>query len=102
MLMSSIIERTRRGLVLVATLSALTAVACGDDSTPPEPEPEVTTIRVTVGPFTTDVPYPTGTHTPIPLVVNQQHAISFQFLGANGQPEPIIVAERANLELRMS
>jgi hypothetical protein len=100
--MSSATERARRGLVLFATLSGLAIVACGDDSTPPEPEPEVATIRVTVGTFTTDVPYPTGSHTPIPLVVNQQNAITFQFLGANGQPEPIIVAERANLELRMS
>lgn len=99
--MSSIAERTRRGVVVFGTLSVLAVAGCGDDSTPPEPEPEVATIRVTVGTTTIDVPYPSGTYTAIPLRVNQANAVSFQFLGADGQAEPIIVDERANLELTM-
>jgi hypothetical protein len=100
--MVSILERSNRVLALCASLTILAAAACGDDATDPEPEPEVATIRVTVGTSTVDVPYPSGSHTAIPLRVNQVNQVSFRFLGANGQDEPIIVAERANLELRMT
>ena len=100
--MSSLIELTRRGLVVCTAVSALVVTGCGDDSTPPEPEPEVATIRVTVGTTTIDVPYPTGAQpAAIPLRVNVANAVSFRFLGADGQDEPIIVEERADLELTM-
>jgi hypothetical protein len=101
--MFSITKRLR--LPLAACAAALTVVAasaCDDEGTPPEPEPEVVTIRVMVGTSTVDVPYPSGTHTAIPLQVNQANQVSFRFLGADGQDEPIIVAERASLELRMT
>lgn len=99
---SSMIERTRRGLFALTAISSLAVSACGDDGTDPEPEPEVATIRVTVGTTTIDVPAdPNATHTPIPLRVNQANQISFRFLGADGQDEPLIVAERADLELRL-
>ena len=94
-------ERSNRMGAFCGALMILAAAGCGDDGTEPEPEPEVATIRVTVGATTIDVPNPSGTHTPIPLVVNQVNQVSFRFLGADGQDEPIIVAERANLELRM-
>jgi hypothetical protein len=101
--MFSIARSSRRPLILCAALLAsVAATACDDEGTPPEPEPEVATIRVTVGTSTIDIPYPTGTHTAIPLRVNQANQVSFRFLGADGQDEPIIVDERANLQLRMS
>jgi hypothetical protein len=99
-------HRSNRVLAFCAALMALAAAGCGDDSTPPEPEPEIATIRVTVGTSTpvnintTAEPWVySGT---ISLRVNQVNQVSFQFLGPNGQDEPIIVAERAELELRMS
>jgi hypothetical protein len=100
--MASIPTRPNRVLALSLALMAATVAGCDDEITDVEPEPEVTTIRVTVGASTIDVPYPTGTHTPIPLVVNQVNQMSFRFLGANGQDEPIVVAEREHLELRMT
>jgi hypothetical protein len=104
--MPSMLERSNRLLALIAALTLLAAPACGDDGTPPEPEPEVTTIRIEVGTtFSVDVPHPNpcdGTNTAVPLRVNQANRVSFRFLGANGQDEPIIIAERANLELDMA
>jgi hypothetical protein len=100
--MFSMTTRSLRPLLLcTAALTALAAAACDDEGTPPEPEPEVATIRVTVGTSTIDVPVPGGTHTAIPLVVNQANQVSFRFLGADGQDEPIVVAERADLVLRL-
>lgn len=105
--MPSVSERTRRGLVLLATLSAFGIAGCGDDSTPPEPEPEITAIRVTVGTSpvvtinTTAEPW-VYTPGPVSLRVNQANQVSFQFLGSNNQDEPIIAAERAEIELRMT
>jgi hypothetical protein len=99
------LERSNRVTALCASLMLLAAAGCGDDGTDPEPEPEVTTIRIAVGTFSVDVPHPNpcdGTNTPIPLTVNQANQVSFRFLGANGQDEPIIVAERANLELDLT
>jgi hypothetical protein len=100
--MASMLERSNRVLSLCGALVVLAAAACGDESTPPEPEPDVRTIRVTVGTSTVDVPYPSGTQPAvIPLRVSQVNQVSFRFLGADGQDEPLIVAERANLELDM-
>jgi hypothetical protein len=108
--MPSLTERTRRSLVLGVAVSALTITACGNDGTPPEPEPEIATIRVTVvnsaGTSTVDI-NTTGaqwvyTPGPVPLRANQVNQVSFRFLGADGQDEPVIVAERANLSLDLS
>jgi hypothetical protein len=101
--MTSAFERSNHARALCVALMLAAAAACGGDSTPPpEPEPEVTTVRVSIGGFSTDVAHPAcpGTNTPVPLTLNQANQVSFRFLGANGQDEPIIVAERANLELR--
>lgn len=99
-------HRSNRVLALCTALTVLTAAGCGSDSTPPEPEPEIATIRVTVG-TSTPVNITTTTQTwvysgTISLRVNQVNQVSFQFLGANGQDEPIIAAERAEIELLMS
>jgi hypothetical protein len=103
--MFSMTRRSRRPLLLCTALTAFAASACGDDSTPPEPEPEIATIRVTVG---TSTPVDINTTAnpwvysgTITLVANQANAVSFRFLGADGQDEPIIAAERANIELRL-
>lgn len=99
-------DRSNRALALCAALMVLAIAGCGGDSTPPEPEPEIATIRVTVG-TSTPVNITTTTQTwvysgTISLRVNQANQVSFQFLGPNGQDEPIIAAERAELELRMT
>src|ERR671914_25466 len=102
--MPSMLERTNRLLGVCAALMIAAAAGCDDDPTEVEEEPEVATIRVTVGTFITDVSHPSpcdGTNTPVPLIVNQANQVSFRFLGLDGQDEPIIVDERANLELQM-
>jgi hypothetical protein len=103
--MSSMLERSRRPLALFAALGALAVYGCGDGTDPEEPEPEVATIRVSIGTFSLDVPHPIpcdGSNTPVPLIVNQTNQVSFRLLGADGADEPIIVAERENLELDMT
>jgi hypothetical protein len=102
--MFAAVERARRGLILLAGGSTLMLAGCGDDSTPPEPEPEVATIRVTVGTAVVDINATTWVQTPGPITlrVNQANQVSFRFLGADGQDEPVIVAERANLTLNLT
>lgn len=95
----------RRAAALFTTMSALAVAGCGDDGIDPEPEPEIETIQVIVtntsGNQTVNVPA-TGTQpTPIPLRANQDNAVSFRFLGANGNDEPLIAARRGDYELQM-
>jgi hypothetical protein len=101
--MPSMIELPRRGLLLCGVVSLIAASACGDDGTPPEEEPEIATARVTVGNNSVEINNSTGVQTPatLPLTVNQANQMSVRFLGADGQDEPIVADERANLELRI-
>jgi hypothetical protein len=41
------------------------------------------------------------TPTSLPLTANQANQMTARFLGANGQDEPIVAAERANLRLQI-
>jgi hypothetical protein len=101
--MLSMLEAPRRTLALFAVLSLIVASACGDDGTPPEPEPDIAFARVTVGTNTVEINNSNGIQTPasLPLTVNSNNAMSVRFLGDNQQDEPIVAAERANLELRV-
>lgn len=104
--MEHFFDISRRALTHGAVLGTLILVgACGDDTTEPEPEPEIVTIRVTAGASTVDIAHSTtGAQTPGPLTLRtgQVNAVSFRFLGADGQDEPIIVDERANLALTLT
>jgi hypothetical protein len=104
--MEHLFDISRRALTHSAVLGTLIlAGACGDDTTEPEPEPEIVTIRVTAGASTVDIAHSTtGAQTPGPLTLRtgQVNAVSFRFLGANGQDEPIVVDERADLELTLT
>jgi hypothetical protein len=103
--MEHLFDISRRALTHGAVLGTLIlAGACGDDTTEPEPEPEIVTIRVTAGASTVDISNSTGVQTPGPLTLRtgQVNAVSFRFLGADGQDEPIVVDERADLELRLT
>ncbi|MDA0330327.1 MAG: hypothetical protein O2958_15145 [Gemmatimonadetes bacterium] len=82
-------RRSSAHALLALTLS-LAVTACGDDMGPEEEEPEVATMRITVGAQSIDVADDgTVTGGPISLSVGST-SISVQFLLANGQPEPLV------------
>ena len=85
---------TFRTLRVGAAALALTlgAAACGDDDGgPEEPEPQVQTMRLTVGGTAYD--FTPSTTPTISLRANTATAVTAQFLLANGQPEPLVTAE---------
>ena len=85
--------------VATATLAlTLGAAACGDDDGgPEEPEPQVQTMRLTVGSTTYD--FTTSSTPTISLRANTATTVSAQFLLANGQPEPLVTADVFELRI---
>lgn len=88
-----------RNSVLARSLVALTVgllvASCGDSTGPEEEEhePEVATMRLTVGSQTINVAED-GTVTGGPIVIPVGNTtISAQFLLASGQPEPLVTAD---------
>ena len=76
----------------------LGAAACGDDDGgPEEPEPQVQTMRLTVGGTAYD--FTTSSTPTIPLRANTATTVTAQFLLANGQPEPLVTAEVFELRI---
>ena len=94
-------ELLRRRLGLALLTSAVFAAGCSDDTTDPEPEPEVASIVVTAGTSSVTINNATGAQTgTLNLRVNTANAVTFRFLNASGQDEPVIVAERSQFEVR--
>jgi hypothetical protein len=80
---------------IILPLALVAVLAACRDTTDPEPEPDVATLRLTIGttsPQTVTVATNPGcavTGGPINLTVNQARAISASFLNAAGEPDPV-------------
>jgi hypothetical protein len=92
--------RGRYALRALTLLSlGFVAVSCDDDPTEPEDEPNVATMRLTVGSQTVDVDED-GSVTGGPIVISVgSTAISAQFLLPNGQPDPLVTAAEFQLDV---
>ncbi|HYD51836.1 MAG TPA: hypothetical protein VEA99_04380 [Gemmatimonadaceae bacterium] len=108
--MAQPIDQFRRASrIAFAALALSTAVACMDSTDPvdgddDDDEPDVAAIVVSAGGTSATVPNAnatpqTGTVT---LVRNQANQVSFRFVTANGQDDPVIVAQRSEFRLQAS
>ena len=86
----------RIGFALVVFPLALWVGACDDDPVAQEPEPEVATMRLTVGTQTITVS-DNGTVTGGPIMVTGTVTISAEFLRADGTPDPLVTAAEFQL-----
>jgi hypothetical protein len=77
---------------------ALALAAC-IDTTGPVREPNVTTIVITRGTQTVSVDIATQVCTGCPLIVNHGATVTAQFLGDDGEPDP--VATRGDFRLNV-
>jgi hypothetical protein len=85
----------------VLTLLLLVTAACDDDTTAVEEEPEVATMRLVVGAQTINVADDgTVTGGPMTLVVGA-NTVTATFLGANGQPEPLVTTAEFQLNVEV-
>jgi hypothetical protein len=95
--MLSISMRRRYAAIGFLALSVI-AVGC-DETTEPDEEPEIATMRLIVGSQTINVNAETGVVTGGPIVIPVgATSISAQFLLANGQPEPLVTSTTFRLE----
>ena len=88
--------RRLAGVMLLALGIALGG--CEDDPVVPDPEPEVATMRLTIGAQTIDID-DTGVVTGGPIAMSANTAISVQWLKANGTPETIVTAAEFQLDV---
>jgi hypothetical protein len=84
-----------RRVIAPALIAAAAALAC-DETTPPEQEPEVATMRLTVGSATIDVEED-GTVTGGPITISGNTSISAAWLKADGTAEDLVTG--ADFEL---
>ncbi len=94
-----VMKRFRRLLQVVTAVSvAATVSACGDDTAEPDPEPEVATMRLTVGTQTITV-NTSGTVTGGPLVVTRgtNVAVAATWLRADGTADPLVTTAEFRL-----
>jgi hypothetical protein len=92
----------RKASALAAILLlALTAAGCNDSGTEPDDdEPNVATMRLTVGQQTINVNARTGAVTGGPIVIPVGNtAVSAQFLLDNGQPDPVATSASFRLDV---
>ena len=85
----------RHPLVLGAVFVAVALGTACDESTPPEEEPEVATLRLIVGPSagpndTVSVNVATGVVTGGPITISANTAIEAEFLRDDGSPDPLV------------
>ncbi len=90
MRMTSIYTHAKRSALTLMLAGAL--VACGDDTVEPEQEPDVATMRITVGTQTINVNAKTGAVTGGPLLLTRGTAttVSVQYLRSNGSADPLV------------
>lgn len=95
-------ELLRRKLGLALLASAVVTAGCGtDDTTEPEPEPNVASIVITAGASTVTINNTTGAQIgTFNLRTDGANTVTFRFLDASGQDEPVIVAQRSQFEVR--
>jgi len=87
-------------LIAASFVLALAAGAC-NESTDPEPEPEVATMRLTIGAQTINVNAETGAVTGGPITIGSGNtAVSVQWLKDDGSPEAIVT--EADFELAVT
>ena len=99
--MSTLVNQLRRDLRPVIALSLLLGIAGCDESTPPEEEPEVVTMRLTVG--TSSVEVEGGTVTGGPLMVPAGNAtLTVEWLRADGTADPLVTDAEFQLNATVS
>jgi hypothetical protein len=74
---------------LVLAAGAIALASCKDSTDPVEEEPEVVSMRLTVG--AQSVTVTTQGCTGCPLVISNNSVITAQFLGSDGEPDPVAV-----------
>jgi hypothetical protein len=92
--------RTRRGLPLLATLLAASTLvsACKDDDH--DDEPEVATMRLTIGATTINVNQAGQVAGgPVSIPRNTATPVTAQFLRADGSPDPAVNAQEFELSV---
>lgn len=88
----------RRTRFLALAFLALTAIsACGDDPTEPDPEPQVASVRLTVGANSVTV---STTASPTLNVASGTNTVTAEWLRADGSVESIVTD--AEFELRIA
>jgi hypothetical protein len=78
----------RRVAIAASIVFAATLTAC-NDSTDPEPEPEVETLRLTRGTQVVNIDVSTGVCTGCPLILSNGAVVTARFLAADGDDDPI-------------
>lgn len=88
----------------LAVAASLTLGACDDDPVEIEEEPDVQQLRIQVAAQTVMVNVLSGAVTggPIRLTAGIPAAVSVQFLGANGTPDPLVTASDFRLDVTSS
>jgi hypothetical protein len=80
-----------RYLTLALAAAALTGISACNDSAAPEEEPEVETLRLTVGAQVVEVNIGTGSCTGCPLQLHNGAVVTAAFLNDEGDPDRIAV-----------
>ncbi|MBA3889436.1 MAG: hypothetical protein H0X64_02800 [Gemmatimonadaceae bacterium] len=96
---------TRRSLPFTFALIAATTLAACSDSTGPDDddEPEIAAVSVTSSAGgTATLPLNGAQSGTLTLRANQANTLTVSVLGVNGSPEPIVVANAADFEIRIA
>lgn len=83
--------------VALALIAATAFVACDDDPVEPDPEPEVASVRLTVGATSVTI---TTTSSPTLDVASGSNAVTAEWLKADGSVESLVTD--AEFELRIN
>lgn len=80
----------RRTLLPVAAIALF--AGCDDDPTPPDPEPEVATMRISIGAQTINVATTNCAVTGGPIAISANTVFTISWLLADGTPEPLVTS----------
>src|SRR5688572_12255954 len=99
-MLSALASSRRRlvGIVAVAALS-LTAVACDDDPASPEEEPEVQTVTLTVGTSSITIDKTTGAASGTLMIPATASTITAQWKKADGTVESLVTSAEFDLKI---
>lgn len=84
--------RTLKTSAALAALAAALVVTACKDETAAEPEPDVAQIRIILNTAPADTVFvsSTGTVTSGPITISGNTAFTVQYLGADGNPDPVV------------